>query len=158
MQYNWSDGKWDDGQLTTQQLSIHPMSNALHYGQALFEGLKAFHTASGDVHVFNADENAKRLQSGAKRLRMPEVPTDLFNEALDRVIAENVEYVPPYGTGGALYIRPFLFGHGAKLGLGPAPEYKFAVLASPVGTYYKSGIQAVDATVPGGTIERLQMA
>ena len=147
-QYNYADGEWDEGQLTSPQLSIHPMSNALHYGQALFEGLKAFHTADGKVHVFNADENAKRLQAGAARLGMPEVSTDLFNEALDRVIEENIDYVPPYGTGGALYIRPFLFGHGAKLGLGPAPEYKFCVLVSPVGTYYKTGIKAVDAVVP----------
>lgn len=143
-----TDGVWDAGTLQTElSLNIHPLSNALHYGQALFEGLKAFHSADGAVRVFNSSANAARLQSGCRRLHMPEVSTEMFNAAVDRLIADNADYVPPYGSGGALYLRPFLFGHGAKLGLGPAPAYAFCVLASPVGAYYKGGLEAIDALV-----------
>ena len=125
LKYNHKDGEWDDGVLTTDfTLNIHPLSNALHYGQALFEGLKAFHGSDGKVRVFNANKNAERLQNGAERLGMATVSKQMFNEALDKVIIDNVDYVPPYGSGGAMYIRPFLFGHGAKMGLGPAPEVR----------------------------------
>ena len=78
---------------------------------------------------------------------MPHVSTEMFDEALDRIISDNVDYVPPYGSGGAMYIRPFLFGHGAKMGLGPAPEYSFCIVASPVGAYYKGGLEAIEALV-----------
>jgi len=148
LRFNHRDGAWDQGALQSDlELKIHPLSNALHYGQALFEGLKAFHCADGQVRVFNSSANAARLQSGCQRLHMPTVPTEMFNAAIDRHIVDNADYVPPYGSGGALYLRPFLFGHGAKLGLGPAPEYAFCVMASPVGAYYKGGLEAIDALV-----------
>jgi branched-chain amino acid aminotransferase len=149
--YNWKDGAWDGGKLQEDfTLKIHALSNALHYGQAIFEGLKAFHCKDGMVRVFNAGANAQRLHNGCNRLHMPTVPSEMFNEALDRVIKANVDYVPPYGSGGALYLRPNLFGHGAAIGLGPAPEYHFTVVAVPVGAYYKGGLEAIDARVVEG--------
>jgi branched-chain amino acid aminotransferase len=123
------------------------MASVFHYGQALFEGLKAFHCEDGKVRVFNSRANAARLQMGCERLQMPVVPPDVFDAAIDRVVTDNLDYIPPYGHGGAMYLRPFLFGHGAKLGLGPAAEYSFCVIGSPVGAYYKGGLQAIDGLV-----------
>eukprot|EP00308_Calcidiscus_leptoporus_P025314 CAMPEP_0119377462 /NCGR_PEP_ID=MMETSP1334-20130426/45073_1 /TAXON_ID=127549 /ORGANISM="Calcidiscus leptoporus, Strain RCC1130" /LENGTH=321 /DNA_ID=CAMNT_0007396399 /DNA_START=70 /DNA_END=1035 /DNA_ORIENTATION=- len=148
IRYNWTGSAWDAGELTTDfHVNIHGLSNVLHYGQGLFEGLKAFHCKDGKVRIFNSSANAARMQSGSRRLAMPEVPTALFNEAVDRVVRDNIDYVPPYGIGGALYIRPFLFGHGCKLGLGAAPEYSFCTITAPVGAYYKGNLEAVDALV-----------
>ena len=148
LRYNWSDGAWDSGTLENEfSLTIHPLSNALHYGQAIFEGLKAFHCPDGNIRVFNSRANAARLASGCQRLQMPTVDEAMFDAAIDRVITDNADYVPPHGVGGSMYIRPFLFGHGPKLGLGPAPEYAFVLVASPVGAYYKGGLQAIDALV-----------
>ena len=130
--HNWKDGSWDGGKMQEGfDLKISALSNVLHYGQALFEGLKAFHCEDGKVRVFNSAANAQRLHNGCTRLHMPTVDLDMFNAAIDRVIKENVEYVPPYGSGGAMYLRPFLFGHGAAIGLGPAPEYGFCVVGVP---------------------------
>ena len=146
--HNWKDGSWDAGELREDfTLNIHAMSNVLHYGQAIFEGLKAFHCADGKVRVFNSRANAQRLHNGCVRLHMPTVDPEMFDAAIDRVIKENVDFVPPYGSGGALYLRPFLFGHGAKIGLGPAPEYGFCIAGIPVGAYYKGGLEAIDALV-----------
>ena len=150
IRYNWTEqsGEWDAGTVTADfNVNIHGLSNVLHYGQAIFEGLKAFHGKDGHVRLFNATANAARLASGAARLAMPHVPEDMFLEAVTRSVTENLEYVPPYGYGGALYLRPFLFGHGCKLGLGAAPEYEFCVIASPVGAYYKGGLTPIDALV-----------
>ena len=133
VKYNWKDGAWDAGTLTTDlNVTIHGLSNVLHYGQGIFEGLKAHHCKDGQVRVFNSGANAARLASGCQRLAMPEVSPEMFDEGLDRLIADNMDFVPPYGSGGSMYIRPFLFGHGAKLGLGPAPEYSLCMIASPV--------------------------
>jgi len=152
IRYNWSAERgWDAGESSPEfTVTIHGLSNVLHYGQGLFEGLKAFHCKDGLVRVFNSHANAARLQSGAERLAMPVVPPELFDEAVDRCIRDNVEYVPPYGYGGAMYLRPFLFGHGEKLGLGAAPHYSFCVIASPVGAYYKGGLEPIDALVVEG--------
>jgi len=148
LKHNWKDGSWDEGSLQEDfNLNIHALSNVMHYGQAIFEGLKAFHCKDGTVRVFNSRANAARLHSGCERLHMPLVPPEMFDAAIDRVVRDNVAYVPPYGSGGSMYLRPFLFGHGAKLGLGPAPEYAFCVVASPVGAYYKGGLEAIDAIV-----------
>uniref|UniRef100_A0A7S3AN54 Branched-chain-amino-acid transaminase n=1 Tax=Haptolina ericina TaxID=156174 RepID=A0A7S3AN54_9EUKA len=148
LRHDWLGSSWDGGAMQDDfNISIHALSNVLHYGQGLFEGLKAFHCHDGKVRVFNSGANAARLRSGCERLQMPVVPPELFNEAIDRVVKDNVEFVPPYGSGGAMYLRPFLFGHGGKLGLGPAPNYSFCVVASPVGAYYKGGLQAIDAIV-----------
>lgn len=149
--HNWKDGSWDGGKMQNDfHLNIHALSNVLHYGQAIFEGLKAFHCEDGKVRVFNSAANQKRLHNGCERLHMPTVELEMFNAAIDRVIKENVDYVPPYGSGGAMYLRPFLFGHGGAIGLGPAPEYNFSVVAVPVGAYYKGGLEAIDARVVEG--------
>lgn len=124
IRFTYQDGKWDKGQLYNDpHMPMHIMASVLHYGQALFEGLKAFHCKDGKVRVFNSDANHRRLTSGANQLLMPEVPMEMFTEAIHQVVSDNLDYVPPYGAGGSLYIRPFLFGSGAKLGLGPSPEY-----------------------------------
>ena len=149
--HNHKDGAWDAGVLQSDfNLSIHALSNVLHYGQAIFEGLKAFHCADGKVRVFNSGANHARLSSGCDRLHMPQVPKAVFDAAIDRVIKANVDFVPPYGSGGAMYLRPFLFGHGGAIGLGPAPMYNFSVVAVPVGAYYKGGLEAIDARVVEG--------
>jgi len=151
IKYNWKDGAWDAGTITTDlNVTIHGLSNVLHYGQGIFEGLKAFHCKDGQVRVFNSGANAARLASGCRRLAMPEVSPEMFDEGLDRLLADNMDFVPPYGSGGSMYIRPFLFGHGAKLGLGPAPEYSLCMIASPVGAYYKGGLTAIDGVVVEG--------
>lgn len=114
----------------------------MHYGQACFEGLKAFAHSDDSVYIFRPDENAKRMQSSCQRTLMPEVPTDMFIEACKEAVRDNIEYVPPYGSGGALYIRPLLFGSGPRIGLQPADEYTFLILVIPVGDYYKGGLSA----------------
>lgn len=145
---NNTKNEWSKPQLSEEPyVKIHALSNVLHYGQAIFEGLKAFEQKDGTIRVFRSEENAKRMQYGAGRLGMPQVPTELFNEMVDCVIKENIDYVPPYGSNGSLYLRPFLFGHGAKLGLGKAPEYTFGVLANPVGNYYPQGPKPVNGVV-----------
>jgi len=147
VRYNWDGEKWDGGEVTDDfTLNIHGLSNVLHYGQGIFEGLKAFHCKDGLVRVFNAKANAARMQRGSARLLMPD-PTAVFEEAVTRAVTENIDYVPPYGYGGALYVRPFLFGHGCKLGLGAAPEYSLCVITAPVGPYYKGNLEPVDALV-----------
>jgi branched-chain amino acid aminotransferase len=121
-------------------INVHIGATALHYGQACFEGLKAFAHADGSVHLFRADENARRMQSSCERTLMPTVPTEVFVDACKQVVRDNIEFVPPYGSGGALYIRPLLFGSGPKIGLQPADEYTFLILVMPVGDYYKGGL------------------
>ncbi|GAB5357013.1 hypothetical protein AAMO2058_000337200 [Amorphochlora amoebiformis] len=144
----WKDGKW--GQLDLQRdlnFKLSAFSNIIHYGQGVFEGLKAHCCKDGKVRVFNSDMNWERMRNGADRLGMPEIPQDLFTNAVDFCVYTNMGYVPPYGIGGSLYLRPVLFGHGPQLGLGQAPEYLFAVMCAPVGAYYKSGLKAVDSVV-----------
>ncbi len=151
IRYIWKDGKWNDGALCEDPyLRIHIAATALHYGQSAFEGLKAFHCRDGRVRVFRADENAKRLETTATRIRMPVIPADMFTSAVHRVVRENLDYVPPYGTGGALYIRPLLFGSGPRIGVRPADEYTFLILVMPVGNYYKGGLTPVSAIVVDG--------
>ena len=148
VKYHWKDGSWGAATVSSDfMLNIHGLSNVLHYGQGIFEGLKAHHCADGHVRVFNSAANAARLQRGGERLHMPVVPPEMFDEAIDRVLEDNLDFVPPHGYGGSMYLRPFLFGHGAAIGLGPAPEYSFCVISTPVGAYYKGGLQAIDALV-----------
>lgn len=123
-------------------------ATALHYGQACFEGLKAFAHEDETVHVFRPDQNAKRLQSSCERTLMPVLPHDLFLKAVNEVVKDNIAYVPPYGSGGALYIRPLLFGSGPRIGLQPADEYTFILMVIPVGDYYKGGLnKPVDGVI-----------
>jgi branched-chain amino acid aminotransferase len=129
-------------------ISLHIGATALHYGQACFEGLKAFTHEDGEVYVFRPDENAKRMQSSCRRTMMPELPTEAFLGAIQTVVKDNIEYVPPYGSGGAMYIRPLLIGSGPRIGLQPSDEYQFLILVMPVGDYYKGGLaKPVDALI-----------
>lgn len=144
----WKDGQW--GPLTVNhgaQMNMSVAATALHYGQSCFEGLKAFHGKDNKVRIFRPDENAKRMALSAERLLMPIVPKDLFLNAVHSIVQLNKQFVPPYGTGGSLYIRPLLFGSGARIGLQPADEYTFLVLVVPVGDYYKGGLSPVTAVV-----------
>lgn len=148
IRYVWKNGQWSEGKLVkSPYMSIHIAATALHYGQEAFEGLKAFRRKDGKVSLFRPQENAKRMAITARRTCMAEVPEALFVDACKRVVKANLEFVPPYGTGGSMYVRPLLFGSGAQIGVAPADEYTFLVLVTPVGAYYKGGLQAVKAMV-----------
>ncbi|MFD1430159.1 branched-chain amino acid aminotransferase [Lacticaseibacillus mingshuiensis] len=137
----WKNGAWEAGQLTQDnQITMSEGSPILHYGQGAFEGLKAYRTQSGAIQLFRPDQNAKRMQQSAEKLLMPAVPTEMFLDAVQQVVAANNEYVPPYGTGATLYVRPLLIGIGDNIGVNPAPEYLFTVFAMPVGPYFKGGM------------------
>lgn len=142
MKFSYKDGAWDEGQLVEGEpyIKVHIAATGLHYGQSCFEGLKAFAQKDGSVALFRPDENAKRMQSSGGRTLMPALDTATFVEACRRVTADNLAFVPPYGSGGALYLRPLLFGSGPRIGLSPADEYVFLVMAMPVGDYYKGGL------------------
>lgn len=138
---HFKDGKWDDGELTDKStLELSESSPALHYGQQAFEGLKAYRTKDNSIQLFRPEKNAERLQKTAERLLMEKVPTEKFVEACKAVVRANHEYVPPYGTGGTLYLRPLLIGVGDVIGVHPANEYIFTVFAMPVGSYFKGGL------------------
>jgi branched-chain amino acid aminotransferase len=148
IRYTWKNGSWDSGELVKEPyLSMHIAASCLHYGQAAFEGMKAFRCKDGKVRVFRPQENAFRLATTSRRICMPVVPEALFLDALSRVIKANEEYIPPYGTGGSLYLRPLLIGTGAQIGVAPGQEYTFIVLVVPVGPYYKGGLQPVRAVI-----------
>ena len=147
IRYTWRDGKWDSGELVKEPyFNIHIAAAALHYGQAAFEGLKVFRTADGKVQAFRPEENMKRMSRTARKTCMAD-PGPIFMEALDRVVKENLEYVPPYGTGGSMYIRPLLFGSGPQIGVAPSAEYTFMIMVMPVGAYYKGGLKPVRAVI-----------
>lgn len=151
IRYVWRDGAWGAGELVREPyLRLHIAATALHYGQAAFEGLKAFCCRDGKVRLFRPQANARRLATSAQRIRMAPVPEELFLDAIRRVVDANREFVPPYGTGGSLYIRPLLIGSGPQIGVNPAREYTFIVLVTPVGAYYKGGLQPVRAIVLDG--------
>ncbi|TWH51964.1 branched-chain amino acid aminotransferase [Sporomusa sp. KB1] len=144
----WKDGKWDEGNLITDNMiTISEASTALHYGQQCFEGLKAYRTKNGGIQLFRPYENAKRMNRSANRLLMPEIPKEKFVDAVRQVVRANEGYVPPYGTGGTLYIRPLLIGVGDNIGVGPASEYLFCVFCLPVGPYFKGGMVPVNFIV-----------
>ena len=155
----WEDGKWDEGKLITDnKLTIEEGAPALHYGQQCFEGLKAYRTKNGDIQLFRPDRNAKRLNDSCKRLLMPEVPEEKFIDACMKVIKSNEDYVPPYGTGATLYLRPFIIGVGDNIGLKPASKFIFSIFCIPVGPYFKGGMKPVnfmvsdyDRAAPNGT-------
>lgn len=144
----WKDGKWDEGKLVEDnRLCISEASTVLHYGQACFEGLKAYRTKNGKIQLFRPDMNARRMQESCRRILMPEVPVERFIDACRQVVKANEDYVPPYGTGATLYLRPFMFGTGDTIGVAPAPEYIFSVFCLPVGAYFKGGLTPVNFTV-----------
>ncbi len=144
----WKDGKWDEGKLVEDNMiCISEASTVLHYGQSCFEGLKAYRTKAGKIQLFRPDMNAKRMQESCRRILMPEVPVEKFIDACLQVVKANEGYVPPYGTGATLYLRPFVFGTGDTVGVAPAPEYLFCVFCLPVGAYFKGGLSPVNFTV-----------
>lgn len=148
IRFYYRDGAWSGGELYEDDtLNIHMAAPALHYGQQAFEGLKAFQTRDGRCVIFRPEQNARRLQHSSERIFIPPVPEDLFLDAVSRVVKANLDYLPPYGTGASLYIRPLVIGTGAKVGLGPAPEYLFVVFVNPVGPYYKGGFNPVAALI-----------
>lgn len=137
----YKDGKWGEAELVeSPYINVHIGATALHYGQACFEGLKAFAHDDDSVYMFRPDENAKRIKASAKRVMMPEIDVETFVKACNDVVKDNIAYVPPYGSGGALYLRPLLFGSGPRIGLQPAEEYTLLILVIPVGDYYKGGL------------------
>jgi branched-chain amino acid aminotransferase len=144
----FKNGQWQDIEICKDpNISIHIAATCLHYGQSCFEGLKAFTQKNGNIATFRPDENAKRLIESAHRLLMEPPPEELFLRAVNTVIRNNLEYVPPYGTGASLYVRPLLIGSSAHVGLHTSEEYIFYVLTMPVGPYYKNGFFPVDAYI-----------
>ncbi|MGO1477122.1 branched-chain amino acid aminotransferase [Alkalibacterium gilvum] len=155
----FKEGQWEEGALTTDnKLHISEGSPALHYGQQCFEGMKAYRTKDGTINIFRPFENAKRMRRSCERLLMPYYPEDAFVEAVKKVVKANEEFIPPYGTGSALYIRPFMIGVGDNIGLKPAEEYLFSIFVTPVGSYFKGGLKpsnfyvsTYDRAAPKGT-------
>lgn len=142
------DGSWSKGELTADEnIPMHMAAPCLHYGQEAFEGLKAFETKDGRIVVFRPDANAKRLRKSCERVSIPVLSDELFLDGVNRVVKANARFVPPYGTGASLYIRPLAIGTGAKVGLGPALEYMFLIFVTPVGPYYKSGFSPVKSII-----------
>lgn len=148
IRFHYADGKWSDGELTSSfDITLSVAANVFHYGQAIFEGMKAFACKDGKVRIFRPDENAKRLNSSARQLVMAEFPEERFVEAVKQVVRDNIDYVPPYGTGGSLYIRPVMFGTQPQIGVNASNSYELVIMVMPVGPYYKGGIKPVDAMV-----------
>jgi len=156
---HWKDGAWDEGKLVTDNtLTISEGSTALHYGQQCFEGLKAYTRKDGKIQLFRPDRNSARMNATADRMMMPHVSEEKFIDACDQVVKANWKYVPPYGTGATLYLRPYLIGVGDNIGVIPAREYIFSVFCMPVGPYFKGGMTPVnfattdyDRAAPNGT-------
>ena len=146
---NFKDGKWDDGAITTDEnIVMNECACVLQYAQTCFEGMKAYRTADGKVVCFRPDLNAKRMADTCKRLEMPVFPEDKFVEAVVEVVKKNLDYVPPFGSGAALYIRPYMFGINPVMGVKPASEYQFRIFVSPVGPYFKGGAKPITLRVP----------
>lgn len=144
----WSDGKWGELEVTDDEnISMHMAATCLHYGQEAFEGLKAYRGKDGKIRLFRAEDNARRMISSGEYLRMQSPPVELFLEAVKRAVKANERFVPPYGTGASLYIRPLLIGTGAQVGVKPASEYLFVVFVTPVGPYYKEGFRPIKVIV-----------
>ncbi len=156
---NFKDGKWDEGELITDEnVVINECAGVLQYAQTCFEGLKAYTTEDGKIVCFRPDLNAQRMAESCERLKMPVFPVDKFIEAVERTVAANADFVPPYGSGATLYLRPYMFGSNAVIGVKPATEYQFRIFATPVGPYFKGGVKPLtlrisdlDRAAPMGT-------
>jgi branched-chain-amino-acid transaminase len=145
---NYKDGKWDDGELSTDSnVTINESAGILQYCQEVFEGLKAYRTKEGHIVTFRPDLNAKRMYDSAKRLEMPPFPEERFLEAVDKVVLANEAWVPPFGSGATLYIRPYMFASSPVIGVKPAAEYQFRMFTTPVGPYFKGGAKPITITV-----------
>lgn len=156
----YRDGKWGEIEVSTSEtIDIHMAATALHYGQEIFEGLKAFRGADGKIRIFRLDENAKRIRESAIGLRMQPVPEEIFKEMVIKAVELNSRFVPPYGSGASLYIRPLEIGMTPSVGVRSSKEYLFLVLVSPVGPYFKTGygltniciMREYDRVAPKGT-------
>jgi branched-chain amino acid aminotransferase len=156
----FKNGKWGDIEVSSSEyIDIHIAATGLHYGQEAFEGLKAYMGKDGKIRLFRWEENAKRMISSANGVVMEPFPVEMFKEALFRVIQLNKKYVPPYGSGATLYVRPVLYGSGAEVGVKPGSEYTFIIFVTPVGPYFKGGVvpvnmiisRDVDRAAPMGT-------
>ena len=154
------DGKsWDKGALTQEDMiTISECAGVLQYAQTAFEGLKAYTTEDGRIVTFRPDLNAERMDQSAARLEMPTLPEGMFLEAVDKVVSANKDYVPPYGSGATLYLRPYMFGSSPVIGVKPAEKYEFRLFATPVGPYFKGGVKPItirvsdfDRAAPHGT-------
>ena len=156
---NFKGGAWDEGGLITDDtVTISECACVLQYAQTVFEGMKAYTTEDGRIVTFRPDLNAERMENSAKRLEMPAFPRDRFVEAVVETVKANAAYVPPYGSGATLYVRPFMFGSNAVIGVKPAEEYQFRVFTTPVGPYFKGGVKPLtirvsdfDRAAPCGT-------
>jgi branched-chain amino acid aminotransferase len=148
IRYTWRDGNWSEGEITADEtIPLHIAATCLHYGQEAFEGMKVFEQKNGDVVAFRIDENAKRMARSSEKIFMQPPPEELFVEAVNKVVKANRKYVPPYGTGASLYVRPLVIGSGPQVGVKPAEEYVFMVFVTPVGPYFKSGFMPVHLIV-----------
>lgn len=156
---NFKDGAWDEGGLTQDaNIVLNECAGVLQYAQTVFEGLKAYRTEDGRIVTFRPNLNAKRMVDSAKRLEMPVFPEERFMEAVKEVVAANADFVPPYGSGATLYLRPYMFGSNSVIGVKPADEYQFRIFATPVGPYFKGGAKPItirvcdfDRAAPHGT-------
>ena len=156
---NYKDGAWDEGTLTEDpNVVLNECAGVLQYAQTVFEGMKAYRTEDGRVVCFRPDLNASRMADSAKRLEMPVFPEDRFVQAVVDTVKANIDYVPPYGSGATLYIRPYMFGSNPVIGVKPADEYQFRILCTPVGPYFKGGAKPItikvsdfDRAAPHGT-------
>lgn len=156
----YRNGKWGEIEVCSEEtIPLHMAATCLHYGQEAFEGLKAYRCPDGKVRVFRMDENAARLQSTCRGILMPEVPTELFEAMVEKVVKLNQEWIPTYESGATLYIRPLLIGTSAQVGVHPSKEYLFLIFVTPVGPYFKGGfstnpyviIRDYDRSAPLGT-------
>lgn len=156
---NYKDGAWDNGALIEDDMiTMSECACVLQYAQTIFEGMKAYTTEKGDIVVFRPDLNAERLANSARRMEMPVYPEDKFVEAVKQVVAANKSFVPPYGSGATLYLRPYMFGINPVIGVKPATDYQFRVFSTPVGPYFKGGAKPItirvsdfDRAAPHGT-------
>jgi len=155
----YKDGKWDDGEITTDdKVVLSECAGVLQYAQTVFEGLKAYTTEDGRIVTFRPDLNAERINQSAARLEIPTLPEGKFIDAVEKTVKANAAYVPPYGSGATLYVRPYIFGSNPVIGVKPADEYQFRVLVTPVGPYFKGGAKPIvikvsdfDRAAPHGT-------
>lgn len=156
---DWKDGEWGEGGLTSEHtITLSECAGIFHYCQECFEGLKAYTTEDGSIVCFRPDMNAERMYDSCERLEMPGFPKDKFVEAVKEVVKANAAWVPPFGSGATLYVRPFMIGSGDVIGVAPAPEYHFRILVTPVGPYFKGGLKPItirvseyDRAAPHGT-------
>jgi len=144
----FKDGSWGSLEVSSSEyIDIHIAATGLHYGQEAFEGLKAYMGKDGKVRLFRWEENAKRMISSAEGVKMATVPAEMFREVLFKVIQLNKKFIPPYGSGASLYIRPLLYGSGAEVGVKPSAEYTFLMFVTPVGPYFKGGVTPINVMI-----------